>query len=85
MWLKCAVFRLPNIIGAVKEPIIIHSYGQGTGALTYTKIAYNQVSSGSNSSQTQLDFDASQSNSVYNDKGSGLPLSISKNSYIVYK
>lgn len=79
--------QLPNIVGEF-------SLGNATGwsdsnlatGAFYSKTTKPwQVNQGSNNSAYTAGFDASRSNSIYTNKGNTLPLSISKQSYIIYK
>ena len=80
--------QLPNITGSIYKAIFL-------GTTLYGKIgcfnssSFNETHAGFNaplgSNDTDITFKASDSNSVYIGNGKVLPLSISKQSYIIYK
>lgn len=56
-----------------------------TGALYHEYIRTGNSTSGTNNMDFILHFNASRSNAIYTDNGKVMPLSISKQSYIIYK
>ena len=76
---------LPNIKGQLASPTYPFSHTQPSPLwIPYTDSNY--INSGSQSSGTsRVTFDASKVHSIYTDNGKVLPLSISKQSYIIYK
>ena len=80
--------QLPNIVGAFEVPYAILFAGY-TGAFANSQRNNQSISSYAqlnyNDKHSKAVFNAYDSNAVYTDNGKVMPLSISKQSYIIYK
>lgn len=81
------LFRLPNITGSIgsMQTGVYDSHPDFSGVFSFTDYSLDSAIQGNGWCRGQLNFNAHDSNSVYQDNGKVLPLSISKQSYIIYK